>query len=137
MTVFISYRHVDPDQGLADELYRSLVARGQEVFIDKRISIGTEWARKIQEAIGKARFFVVLLSAESIRSDMLRKEVALAHERQHDGALTILPVNRMMELFAESVLARIDRRVVVFVDEIDTTIGLPFSASISSVSIPC
>jgi hypothetical protein len=37
------------------------------------------------------------------------------------------PVNRMMELFAEAVLARIDGRVVVFVDEIDTTIGLPFS----------
>ena len=37
------------------------------------------------------------------------------------------PVNRMMELFAEAVLAGIDGRVVVFVDEIDTTIGLPFS----------
>ncbi len=37
------------------------------------------------------------------------------------------PVNRMMELFAEAVLARIDGRVVVFVDEIDTTIALPFS----------
>jgi len=37
------------------------------------------------------------------------------------------PVNRMMELFAEAVLARIDGRVVVFIDEIDTTIGLRFS----------
>ncbi|MGH8589633.1 MAG: AAA-like domain-containing protein, partial [Gammaproteobacteria bacterium] len=37
------------------------------------------------------------------------------------------PVNRMMELFAEAVLARIEGRVVVFVDEIDTTIALPFS----------
>ncbi|MGH8577204.1 MAG: toll/interleukin-1 receptor domain-containing protein [Gammaproteobacteria bacterium] len=92
MTVFISYRHVDPDQGLADELYRSLVARGHEVFIDKRISIGTEWAREIQQAIAKARFFVVVLSAESILSDMLRQEVALAHERRRAGALTILPV---------------------------------------------
>ena len=92
MTVFISYRHVDPDQGLADELYRSLVARGHEVFIDTRLSIGTEWAKEIQQAIGRARFFVVLLSAESIRSDMLRQEVALAHERRRDGALRILPV---------------------------------------------
>jgi len=92
MTVFIGYRHVDPDQGLADELYRGLVARGHEVFIDKRISIGTEWAREIQHAIAKARFFVVLLSAESILSDMLRQEVALAHERRRDGALRILPV---------------------------------------------
>lgn len=48
MTVFISYRHVDPDQCLADELYRGLVARGHEVFIDRRIWIGTEWAREIQ-----------------------------------------------------------------------------------------
>ncbi len=92
MTVFISYRHVDPDQGLADELYRGLIARGHEVFIDKRISIGTEWAKEIQQAIAKARFFVVLLSPEAILSDMLRQEVALAHERRRDGALTILPV---------------------------------------------
>ena len=92
MTVFISYRHIDPDQGLADELYRSLIARGHEVFIDTRISIGTEWAREIQEAIGRARFFVVLLSAEAILSDMLRQEVVLAHERRQDGSLTILPV---------------------------------------------
>ncbi|MGH8590727.1 MAG: hypothetical protein ACREXX_15795 [Gammaproteobacteria bacterium] len=28
MTAFIGYRHVDPDQGLADELHQSLVARG-------------------------------------------------------------------------------------------------------------
>jgi hypothetical protein len=40
----------------------------------------------------------------------------------------LLPaVNRMMQLFAEAVLARIDGRAVVFVDEIDTTIALPFS----------
>jgi len=50
MTVFISYRHVDPDQGLADELYRSLIARGHKVFIDTR---WTEWAREIQDAIGR------------------------------------------------------------------------------------
>lgn len=92
MTVFISYRHVDPDQGLADELYRSVIARGHEVFIDTRLSIGTEWAREIQEAIRRARFFVVLLSAEAILSDMLRQEVVLAHERRRDGALRILPV---------------------------------------------
>jgi hypothetical protein len=35
---------------------------------------------------------VVLLSAEAILSDMLRQEVALAHERRRDGALRILPV---------------------------------------------
>jgi hypothetical protein len=92
MKVFISYQHVDPDQGFADELYRSLVAPGHEVFIDTRISIGTEWAREIQEAIGRARFFVVLLSAKAILSDMLRQEVALAHDRRRDGALRILPV---------------------------------------------
>jgi AAA domain-containing protein/TIR domain-containing protein len=56
------------------------------------ISIGTEWAREIQGAIGRARFFVVLLSAEAIRSDMLRQEVVLAHERRQGGSLTILPV---------------------------------------------
>ena len=44
-----------------------------------------------------------------------------------DAHRRLPPVNRMLELFAEAVLARIDGRVVVFVNEIDTTIALPFS----------
>ncbi|MCA1851462.1 MAG: AAA-like domain-containing protein [Beggiatoa sp.] len=47
------------------------------------------------------------------------------------------PVNRMLELFAEAVLARIDGRAVVFVDEIDTTIALPFSDDFFAVIRAC
>jgi hypothetical protein len=59
----------------------------------------------------------------------LSKDLGLYFDRDGwwDAHRLLPPVNRMMELFAEAVLARIDRRVVVFIDEIDTTIALPFS----------
>ena len=72
-------------------MHRSLVARGHEVFVGARRSRLGQIGRRSQEAIDRARFFVVS-EAEAIRSDMLRQEVALAHERRRDGALRILPV---------------------------------------------
>ena len=37
------------------------------------------------------------------------------------------PLNRLMNFFEEGVLGQVENRVVVFIDEIDTTIKLPFS----------
>ncbi len=37
------------------------------------------------------------------------------------------PLNRLMNFFEEGILGQVEYRVVVFVDEIDTTIKLPFS----------
>lgn len=45
---------------------------------DRRMLPGTEWAAEIERELRAAQFFVVLLSAESIRSDMVRQEVKLA-----------------------------------------------------------
>lgn len=40
---------------------------------------------------------------------------------------TLPPLQRLTELFLEVILKKIAGRIVVFVDEIDTTIGLPFA----------
>jgi hypothetical protein len=92
--VFISYRHVVPDQDLAHFVEQYLQERGHDVFIDSQILVGTRWASEIERQIHAARFFVVLLSKDSIRSDMVRQEVDLAYKlsQQETNGLTILPI---------------------------------------------
>jgi hypothetical protein len=78
--VFISYRHVSPDQDLAEELSKFLQGQGVSCFRDKEILIGQNWVQMIEKELRACQSFAVLLSSESIRSDMVRQEVKLAHE---------------------------------------------------------
>jgi hypothetical protein len=78
--IFISYRHVKPDEELAASLKTFFASRGYETFIDTGIRIGEDWAAAIDRALRETDFFIVLLSEHSIVSDMVRKEIALAHE---------------------------------------------------------
>ncbi|MGH8547033.1 MAG: AAA-like domain-containing protein [Methylococcales bacterium] len=70
----------------------ALIVDGCEVFVDRRMLLGSEWAAEIDRQLRAAEFFVVLLSAESIRSDMVRQEIKLAHELKRRGSLRILPI---------------------------------------------
>lgn len=92
--VFVSYKHVSPDQELADHLARHLEGRGASVFLDTRMPAGTEWAQEIERRIREADFFLVLLSGESIRSDMVRREVEIAYQvtRTPGRTLMIIPI---------------------------------------------
>src|SRR5690242_12313338 len=91
--VFLSYRHVDPDQKLAVQLEQVLQSQQVPAFVDTRIRIGQEWVKEIEEALYRCRYFVVLLSSESILSDMVRKEIALAHQLFRSGQIQrIFPV---------------------------------------------
>lgn len=92
--VFISYRHVSPDQELALLLASVLEERGYTVFIDRKMRIGDKWAKEIEQQLRSATFFVVLLSKESILSDMVRQEAALAHQlsKEPDSVFRILPI---------------------------------------------
>ncbi|MDP9121697.1 MAG: toll/interleukin-1 receptor domain-containing protein, partial [Acidobacteriota bacterium] len=90
--VFISYRHTPPDEALAGELEAFLSREGLEVFLDRRMLVGTDWVAEIDRRLRAATDFVVLLSADSILSDMLRQEVKLAHQLSRDGGLKILPI---------------------------------------------
>lgn len=90
--VFVSYRHVDPDERLAKAISEHLEKRGCDVFLDVKIRLGLRWVEEIERQILLSQFFVVLLSKDSIRSDMVRKEVELAHRLETEGKLKILPV---------------------------------------------
>jgi hypothetical protein len=90
--VFLSYRHVPPDEQLAEGLCAFLQERGLHVFLDKQIQVGLDWVAEIDRQLRASDAFVVLLSEDSIRSDMVRQEIQTAHELRQEGKLAIFPV---------------------------------------------
>lgn len=98
---FISYRHVKPDKELTIFLHDYLEQHEHEVFIDRQLVVGTQWRDEIEQKIREADFFIVLLSKESIRSDMVRQEVHLAQEvasgREPSKPLRVLPIRIAFE----------------------------------------
>lgn len=90
--VFISYSHVTPDQDLAAQLAGFLEANGLTVFVDTKIGLGEHWVEQIDQRLRETRYFVVFLSAASVESDMVRREIALAYKLRKAKQLTILPV---------------------------------------------
>jgi hypothetical protein len=90
--VFVSYSHVSPDQDLAAKLSRSLEANGFDVFIDSKIRLGENWVEQIDIQLRSSTHFIALLSAASIKSDMVRREIATAYKLHKANKLTILPV---------------------------------------------
>jgi hypothetical protein len=90
--VFLSYRHVPPDEQLAEGLCAFLQERGLRVFLDKQILVGSDWVEEIDRQLRTSDSFVVLLSKDSILSDMVRQEVQTAHELRQEGKMAIFPV---------------------------------------------
>jgi len=90
--VFISYAHVNPDQDIAAKLHRVIEANGFNVFVDSKIRLGQNWAEQIDLQLRSSTHFVALLSAASIKSDMVRREIAMAYTLKKANKLTILPV---------------------------------------------
>ena len=91
---FISYSRRAPDDGkLAEFLRAGLETAGHEVFIDREIRLGTDWVDEIARRIAWCDFLVVLLSPESVHSEMVLGEVRMAHrQRRRDGRPRVLPV---------------------------------------------
>lgn len=77
--VFISYRRTDIDYAV--RLYEHLKARHIAVWYDRLISPATDWRDAIVEHLGKAQIMVILLSAEALDSDELKKELAVADQQ--------------------------------------------------------
>jgi TolB-like protein/Tfp pilus assembly protein PilF len=86
--IFISYSRHDSEQALllADELR----ANGMSVWIDQHgIEAATSWSSEIVQALDDAKAVIVLLSASSVISDNVVRELSLAFEAKK----TILPVD--------------------------------------------
>jgi hypothetical protein len=57
-----------------------LTDRKHSVFVDTQMQVGTKWVEEIEQQIRKADYFVVLLSKVSVPSQIIRREVKLAHQ---------------------------------------------------------
>jgi hypothetical protein len=92
--VILYKRNADPDEGLMALLEGELTRNGHSVFIDRRLEMGVEWAREIEEQIRCADAVVPLISPESARSEMMGFEVEHAHEaaQARQGRPRLLPV---------------------------------------------
>lgn len=87
-------RDSSPDQDLVGFIEQQLAEQGCEVFIDRYLTMGVDWAREIEARIRSADAVVPLLSADSIHSEMLAFEIESAHEASQlqRGRPRLLPV---------------------------------------------
>lgn len=93
--VAISYkRNSKSDEYLLRILEPQLKSRGFNVFIDRHVAIGMQWASEISEQIKSSDALVILLSETSVQSEMVHFEAQLAHDeaRLHNGRPQIIPV---------------------------------------------
>lgn len=89
---FISY--ANEDASLATTIAEAVRSTAKcEVFADKDISLGEGWRRKIDEKVGDADFFVVVVSPAALSSKAIRDEWASIQERAWESqSVGIVPV---------------------------------------------
>lgn len=86
-------RNTQPDNQVMEAIERHLTETGHEVFIDRHMKIGVEWATAIEERIRTADAVIAIVSPASAGSEMLEYELEIASEqRAKTGQPKILPV---------------------------------------------
>lgn len=83
--VFISYRAQEPDRDLAQTFYQELCAAGYQTFLaESSIQWGEQWAQRILHELEQSDYFLLLLSPQSVTSEMVMGEVQRAKELQEE-----------------------------------------------------
>lgn len=93
--VFISYSHRDEDlRREMDTHLRGLQRQGLvEVWHDRKINPGEEWAGRIDEELGRSQIIVLLISADFIASDYCHEiEMTRALKMHEAGVARVVPV---------------------------------------------
>jgi WD40 repeat protein len=94
--IFISYRHVEPDQTVAKFLHHYLSNLDHEVFYDKEgLTIGSLWDKEITNSVEHAQWFIPIVSLAYLNSQyILDKELSPAAKLFKQGKIErILQVN--------------------------------------------
>jgi TIR domain len=76
--IFLSY--TSSDRPRAEKLKAWFEEAGWSVWIDRDISLGEDWAHRIQKELECARVVVVLWGAEARRSEWVRREAVAAQQ---------------------------------------------------------
>jgi hypothetical protein len=94
MNLVVLYkRHAQPDEQLLRTLESRFQQIGHQVFIDRHLKIGVEWAKAIEEKIRSADAVIAILSDSSLGSEMLEYELETAHDEMvKRGRPYLLPV---------------------------------------------
>lgn len=88
--VFISYSSLDSD--IVELIEYDLLENGHEIWRDREsIRCGEEWGEAIQQGISDAYVVVVVLSANSLESTWVEREIKFCAQHP-DGDLPIIPV---------------------------------------------
>jgi hypothetical protein len=87
-------RSAQPDDHVLAMLESGLRAAGHDIFVDRHLRIGVEWAREIERQVRESNAVIPLLSPASVQSEMLGMEVQIASDAaaQQFGKPRILPV---------------------------------------------
>ena len=88
-SVFISYKQ-DQSSALAllIEARLKLQDTNINVFIDKLLQAGDDWEQRLENTVRGSRFFVVLISKETLASATIQKEIKWAY----DAGCTIIAI---------------------------------------------
>jgi hypothetical protein len=91
---FISYKsNVKPDDQLAGFFADYLAARQHEVFIQTKIQPGESWPEVVDARLKDADYLILLLSPQSVASEMVIEEVRRSvRYREQNGRPRLLPV---------------------------------------------
>ena len=91
--VFISYTARQPDQSLGKALYNALKDQHHVFFAEGELRWGQNWEDRIIEELKACDYFLVLLSEQSIASEMVSGEVRKARNRlRQEGKPVIFPL---------------------------------------------
>jgi WD40 repeat protein len=93
--IFISYKHVEPDESVARFVSNHLLNLDHEVFFDRdSLAIGDLWDPRIGHELESSRWFVPLVSLSYVNSRyVLERELPLAFSLRDASRLEILPIN--------------------------------------------
>mgnify|MGYP002621474550 FL=1 len=94
--VFISYSH--KDGAYVDRLTAYLAGAGIEVWTDRGIEFGAEWARTIDQQLRTCAAFVPVMSSNSRQATWVAKEILLALQLKKPILPLLLEGDRFLEL---------------------------------------
>src|SRR5262249_16955345 len=95
LSLFISYSHKDDAMREKLDTHLAVVKRQRvfDVWHDRRITGGREWADAIDEALERADVILLLVSADFLASDYCYdKELNRAMQRHEAGSARVVPV---------------------------------------------
>jgi serine/threonine protein kinase len=87
-------RHAQPDEQLLLWLEDEFTRHGHQVFVDRHLAIGVEWAKEVESQVRLSDAVVLLLSAASVQSEMLAYEIQIAQDeaQKRQGKPVLLPI---------------------------------------------